>query len=348
MEWLGRERALIFKTLVLTGLRKDELASLTFGQLQLDGATPHVILNPEDEKNRNGTSLPLPDDLANDLRSWVSQKRQRLLGERSTILMTARSKASELPSDTPLFNVPYELVKILDRDLKAAGIAKIDDRGRRLDVHALRTTFGTLLSQSGVSPRTAMSAMRHSSIDLTMATYTDPRLLDVQGAVNSLPTLSLTATQPDAPEVLRATGTESQLAPLLAPTSGNLVPAESFAVTSTTLSVRDDQPGQGVVSAQLTQKNRAVNENASLTIAVSEAFRVAPPRFELGLNDSESFVLPLHHGAVLWGISQAGTMRAGTITMPREPAKANGRTKLTRSVRKLPGYSDNDCATSVR
>ena len=138
--------------------------------------------------------------------------------------MTARSMGSKLPSDTPLFNVPYEQVKIFDRDLKAAGIAKIDDRGRTLDVHALRTTFGTLLSQSEVSPRTAMSAMRHSSIDLTMATDTDPRLLDVQGAVNSLPTLSLTASRQDAPVTMRATGTDSQLAPLLAPTRRHLCP----------------------------------------------------------------------------------------------------------------------------
>ena len=288
LDWLGRERALIFKTLVLTGLRKEELSSLTVGQLQLEGATPHVVLNPEDEKNRNGTSLPIPDDLANDLRNWVSQKQQRSIQERSTISLTARPLASELPSDTPLFNVPYELVKIFDCDLKAAGIAKIDDRGRTLDVHALRTTFGTLLSQSGVSPRTAMPAMRHSSIDLTMATYTAPRLLDVQGAVNSLPTLSLTASRQDAPEVLRATGTDSQLAPLLAPSRAKLGPAESFAVTSTTLSVRDDQPGRVVVSAWFVEKNRAVNENASLTIAVSEALGVAPPRFELGLNDSEA------------------------------------------------------------
>lgn len=36
LEQLGRERALIYKTLLLTGLRKGELASLTVGQLNLD------------------------------------------------------------------------------------------------------------------------------------------------------------------------------------------------------------------------------------------------------------------------------------------------------------------------
>ncbi len=69
----------------------------------------------------------------------------------------------------------------------AAGITKIDERGRTADIHALRHTFGTHLSAAGVHPRTAMAAMRHSRIELTMNYYTDPILLDVAGAVNSLP-----------------------------------------------------------------------------------------------------------------------------------------------------------------
>ena len=39
LELLGRERALIYKTLVLTGLRKGELASLTVASLDLDAET---------------------------------------------------------------------------------------------------------------------------------------------------------------------------------------------------------------------------------------------------------------------------------------------------------------------
>ena len=62
-----------------------------------------------------------------------------------------------------------------------------DCRGRVVDLHALRHTFGTHLARAGVSPRIAMAAMRHSSIELTMNVYTDPALLDVAGAVESLP-----------------------------------------------------------------------------------------------------------------------------------------------------------------
>jgi len=60
-----------------------------------------------------------------------------------------------------------------------------------VDIHALRHTFGTHLSKNGVPPRTAQAAMRHSSLDLTMNVYTDPELLDVAGAVEALPELSL-------------------------------------------------------------------------------------------------------------------------------------------------------------
>jgi integrase len=96
-----------------------------------------------------------------------------------------------LPIDAPLFNVPAGLTRILERDLRAAGIPKRDERGRTVDVHALRHTFGTHLSKAGVPPRTAQAAMRHSTINLTMNVYTDPQLLDVAGALESLPALPL-------------------------------------------------------------------------------------------------------------------------------------------------------------
>lgn len=60
-----------------------------------------------------------------------------------------------------------------------------------VDLHSLRHTFGTMLSRGGVAPRTAQAAMRHSTIDLTRKSYTDPRLLNVVGALEALPGLGL-------------------------------------------------------------------------------------------------------------------------------------------------------------
>ena len=67
LERIGYERALIYKTLVLTGLRRGELASLTVGSLSIDEPTPYVILEAADEKARRGAQIPLRDDLARDL-----------------------------------------------------------------------------------------------------------------------------------------------------------------------------------------------------------------------------------------------------------------------------------------
>ncbi len=64
---------------------------------------------------------------------------------------------ARLAGKTPLFAVPARLPRILNRDLNAAGIAKLDDRGRTLDIHALRATFETLLNTGGVAPHSTSS-----------------------------------------------------------------------------------------------------------------------------------------------------------------------------------------------
>ena len=72
----------------------------------------------------------------------------------------------------------------------------------------------------GVSPRTAQAAMRHSKLELTVNTYTDPRLLDVAGALDVLPALPLDESSEGERE--KATGTDPRtLVPLLVPTAGN-------------------------------------------------------------------------------------------------------------------------------
>jgi integrase len=187
LERRGRERALIYRTLALTGLRRSELASLTVGQLLLDQPVPYAVLDAADEKNRKGSDIPLRRDLAAALREW--------LGEKLAVLQDACREWGEpiparLPADTRLFDMPTGFIRIFDRDLATAGIAKRDERNRVVDIHALRVTFGTHLCAAGVPLRTAQAAMRHSKPELTANIYTDPRLLDVAGALNALPALA--------------------------------------------------------------------------------------------------------------------------------------------------------------
>jgi integrase len=205
LERLGRERALIYKTYLLTGLRKSELASLTVAKLDLDGPTPFAVLDPSDEKSRRGADIPLRPDLAAELRQWLDV---RLSDMQAAAKSAGEPIPTELPPDLPIFDIPDGLRRILDRDLEFAGIPKKDDRGRTVDIHALRHTFGTHLSKAGVAPRVAQAAMRHSSIDLTMNVYTDPRLLDVHAALDSLPELSLTKPSEEKTVEATATGTD--------------------------------------------------------------------------------------------------------------------------------------------
>ena len=86
--------------------------------------------------------------------TWRTTSKLWLADKLTALQADARRRGepipAELPADTPVFDVPAGLVRIFDRDLKHAGIPKRDERGRTLDVHALRTTFGTLLSRGGV------------------------------------------------------------------------------------------------------------------------------------------------------------------------------------------------------
>jgi len=274
METLGRERELIYKTLVLTGLRKGELASLTVGQLVLDADPAFLVLDAADEKNREGSTIPLRGDLAADLRQWLADKAKTAQGDTrgpTGHVLRLPAAGPTLPADTLVFAVPHGLVKILDRDLITAGIArrvktkagawkidKTDERGRTVDIHALRHTFGTLLSKGGVKPRTAQAAMRHSKIDLTMNVYTDPKLLDVAGAMESLPSLPLGAGPQREAAAVSATGTDdstpSPLVPTLVPTSGKPCILGSILDKATETRGESTEVGTVAVSAYLVKR----------------------------------------------------------------------------------------------
>ena len=202
LEITGYERALLYKLLTLTGLRKSEAASLTVGQLELEGPRAYARLKAADSKAGQAADVPLKDELAADLCRWLADRLKRL---RDDARASGDAIPAALPRDMPVLNVPDGLIRIFDKDLAAAGIAKRDERGRSADVHALRFTFASHLSAGNVAPRTAQAAMRHSTIELTMKTYTDPQLLDVHGAMDVLPDLPLNSSAET--ERQRATGT---------------------------------------------------------------------------------------------------------------------------------------------
>ena len=144
------------------------------------------MLRAENEKARRGARQPLSDDLAAAIRDYLDA---RLRNEQHLARQDAAAVNMALALDAPL--VPGTTLRAFDKDLEAAGIAKKDEWGRTVDLHSLRHTFGTLLAQSGVAPRTAQELMRHSDIRLTTNIYQHLALADTAPAVNRLPFVPL-------------------------------------------------------------------------------------------------------------------------------------------------------------
>ena len=271
---LGQERALIYKTLILTGLRKGELESVSVAFCVLEDDLPHIQLVPKHEKNGKGNKVPLRDDLAAELKQWIAD--------------TGRQESD------PLFDIPAGLLRILNRDLKAAGIDKIDSQGRSVDVHALRHSFGTLLSTSKVAPRIAQKAMRHSNLSLTMKVYTDESLLDARGAVNSLPDLSaagsdgLNENEPKPPKTSRTRNSRRAKVPPKQCTTPaleaeeGLVPPNVPPRTSPSETIQDnkrslDDAFREVVKQEKPRENIAFPELSSVGLTGFEPATSTPP-----------------------------------------------------------------------
>lgn len=154
-------RRVVYLAAWLTGLRRAELAALTWGDVHLDAPRPFMRVRASTTKNHLAVDLLLRDDLAAALR----------LIRPAAVADLAGVFTDRLP-DMETFRV----------DLAAAKIPEVDARGRVVDFHGFRHTLATNLNRGGVTPRVAQKLMRHSDLRLTMNVYTDPELLDTEDA----------------------------------------------------------------------------------------------------------------------------------------------------------------------
>jgi len=162
----GYERSLVYTLAIETGLRANELRSLTVSCFDFSGCT--VSLDGVFTKNGKSCTLPLKPETAAELKRFCTGK---------------------LPN-AKAFTVPAKTYLMIKSDLEAAGIAYRDDSGRYADFHSLRHTTGTLLAAAGIYPKVVQDIMRHSDIGLTMNIYTHSATGQQAQAIQSLPDLS--------------------------------------------------------------------------------------------------------------------------------------------------------------
>jgi hypothetical protein len=90
--------------------------------------------------------------------------------------------------------------------------------------------------------------MRHSKVDLTMNVYTDPKLLDVAGAVEALPALPLSAGPQKEQIAAKATGTDdlppSALVPVLVPNTAERSPVQPILAKKARVSAEREEAGE--------------------------------------------------------------------------------------------------------
>jgi integrase len=179
----GPERAMLYAVAVGTGLRVGELAALTPDCFQ-DG---WVTLEPSETKNSLEATLPLPESLWRTLEPWLETRPAK-----------KRLWVDGLYRDRAIFS------KCLKFDMAVARAEWIanggnpqsefllwcDSKGRYADGHAFRTTFVSLLAQSGISPKELQRLDRHSDPKTTLRHYAKLSDTDLERAVKCLPDLT--------------------------------------------------------------------------------------------------------------------------------------------------------------
>ena len=179
-ELTGRDRAMLYTIACTTGFRASELASLTPGSFDLDNDPPIVTLAALRAKNGTCAVQPLPPDVIEDLRRYLTSR----------------------PAGLPVWpgTWPKKAAEMFTIDLDAAAIPYVIDGPNGplyADFHSLRHSFIAMLDQSGATLKEAMQLARHSDPRLTMAVYGRAHLHDLGKAVGRLPSVMKSATALD-------------------------------------------------------------------------------------------------------------------------------------------------------
>ena len=189
----GVERRMLYLLGSATGLRRAELSSLTLRSLDLDAEYPSVMVLAAYSKNGRDDELPLHPMVVDELREWLAP--QRLTPTQP--LFHLKSAGGEL----------RDTAKMMQRDLAVARQKWInetedpveqerrgesdflryqDSAGLFADFHSNRHTFITNLAKAEVSPKMTQTLARHSTINLTMNTYTHVNMEEKSLAVGRL------------------------------------------------------------------------------------------------------------------------------------------------------------------
>lgn len=167
----GSRHAALYVIAATSGLRKSELRQLQRRDFSFEPARWH--LRPEITKGKRTDVLPMAPEAAE---------------------IMSRITKDLAPTDRVFPVIPR--TQTLHRDIKNAGLQRIDTTGRQLDFHSLRYTFCTILAKH-LPIQQVRLLMRHRDIRQTVNLYMDLGLTDVADSLAKLPPLLDNGVVPD-------------------------------------------------------------------------------------------------------------------------------------------------------
>ena len=176
----ARRRALTELLAFLAGLRNNEIANLTWRMVEQESGL--IALPAAITKSGREEFVPLHDGLADALEAV---RRERGVEEGRTVADSDLVVGYLDRKGNP--TLPVHLAERIREDAEWAKIPLVDGAGRRLDLHALRTSFANELDRLGVPDGIVGDLMRHKPVTVTRRNYVRRDAEQLRPFVNRIP-----------------------------------------------------------------------------------------------------------------------------------------------------------------
>jgi len=180
------ERILLYCMAIQTGLRQNELRSLTHANLFLDGDDPFITCKARMTKNKKDCKQYIKPDLAVELRDNLNGHGRLFceMPDKQHVAVMLRDDVAA--ARAAWINAAQDASEQAWRE-KSDFLLATNHAGEFLDFHSLRHTCGAWLALAGCHPKVVQTVMRHSSITLTMDAYGHLFPGQVSDAIRKLP-----------------------------------------------------------------------------------------------------------------------------------------------------------------